>query len=632
VALVLGLLWAVERRSMPVTGFRGALDVPIAVFLGWSALSLVGAAEPAAGLAVLGHWTACGVVYLLVSRAAGPGDVPRLAAGLLLGGAGVAAVGLGQALFGLDWVPQAAAPAATLANRNVAAAYLAAVAPLALVAWPRRGARVAAALAAVPMLAFLPFARSRAAFLAVALQLVLLAVVRLPGRGRPASRRSRGPGVAQAVLMTMALALAGAAAWVSLADAQKARSASIRGSLALGAAAMAVEHPLLGVGLGGFAGHYPSRGPVLVSARGGPVKVESPHQEGLQVVAETGWPGLAAALWLALAVTAVLRRLRTSPEPAVRQAALALGLSLTGFAVDAAFGFPLRYPVPPLVLAVLLGLLAALDASASPATAPAVARRERARPFRAARFASLGARAGLAALPALALVSSTARLREDRAAFAAAFLPAAHAQSRAVASCAAGVALDRAADGRLDLSARAVPLADLLQCLVERTGLRVEYEGAPLRQPVSVALRGETLAGTLQSLLEGLGVNYLLTRDPSGADRLIVFGASREAEPQGTARPSPGSGQPEAIPPPEDVPADETQPFGVPPAPGAPGMAPGMAPSFPAPPGSEPSGVEAPPEEPPYVPGPEELTPLTLQFGRGPGPRVASMAGNSPVR
>jgi hypothetical protein len=190
----------------------------------------------------------------------------------------------------------------------------------------------------------------------------------------------------------------------------------------------------------------------------------------------------------------------------------------------------------------------------------------------------------------------------------------------------------RVAGGQVDLTATAAPVAEVLDRLARQTGMKVVYEGPAPRQLVTLSLHGRTPTEAVLDVLEGLGVNYLLTRDPSGADRLIVFGASREAEPQGTARPSPGSGQPEAIPPPEDVPADETQPFGVPPAPGAPGMAPGMAPSFPAPPGSEPSGVEAPPEEPPYVPGPEELTPLTLQFGRGPGPRVASMAGNSPVR
>jgi hypothetical protein len=616
--LGLGLLWAAGQGGTRAPGGRRAFDAPLGVFLAWSALSLLDAREAAPGLRLLGHWAACGAVYLLVSRAAGPGDVPRLAGGLLLGGAVASALGLGQALLGLDWVPQAAAPAATLANRNVAAAYAAALAPLALLPWPGRRARVAAALAAGTMLAFLPFARSRAALVAVAVQLALLALAfrrpRVPAR--PGGR------LVPAVAIASALALASAAAWLSLADSQKAESTSIRWSLARSAVSMAAERPLLGVGLGGFAAHYTSHGPALASPEGIPFRVDSPHDEPLQVLAETGGPGLAAALWIALATVAVARRLLASPDPFLRRAATALGLGLAGLAVDASFGFPLRYPLPPLVLAVLLGLLAALDPAASPAP---VAGGHRAPG--AARLVRLGAAAALVAAPALALLASAARLRQDRAAFEAALLPVAHAQSQAAASCGAGVTLDRAADGRLELSARAVPLADLLQCLAERTGLRVEYDGPAPRQAVSVALRGEPLDRTLGSLLEGLGINYLLTRDASGLDRLIVFGSAGAVEPArggGTRAPA-GAGRPEpaALPEPEVEEEEPPPSFPAPPQPFPPPAAPA---------GSEPPGAVVPFEEPPLAPEPQELTPLTLQLGRRPGPVIASTTGNSPVR
>ena len=277
--------------------------------------------------------------------------------------------------------------------------------------------------------------------------------------------------------------------------------------------------------------------------------------------------------------------------------------------------------MPPLALAVLLGLLAALDAD-EPLAAPESRVPSRlallARPLR------LAAAAGFAALLALAWSSSRARLEDDRARYVEAFLPVAHAQE----ACGPGVTLDRTADGRLDLSARAVPLADVLRCLVERAGLRVEYDGPPPRQPVSVTLRGESLASTLESLLEGLGVNYLLSRDPSGTgvERLIVFGSSRTTEPSrgGGARSSPPGASPiaEPVTPPEPFPDDESQPFGPPP-----GVGPGASPVFPGPPGTESPAAPAPGEnlEPMPEPGEaEELTPLTLQSNRRPDPVVAS--------
>ena len=128
-----------------------------------------------------------------------------------------------------------------------------------------------------------------------------------------------------------------------------------------------------------------------------------------------------------------------------------------------------------------------------------------------------------------------------------------------------------------------VPLAEVLSCLVERVGLRLEYDGPAPQQMVTVALRGESLVGTIDSLFEGLGVPYMLGLDPSGGGvgQLIVFGASRVSAPAGPS------------------PAGETQVVPVP--------------------GGEPE------ESPPLPEEPEELTPVTLQGTPRHGSRVAAM-------
>jgi hypothetical protein len=583
-ALAVSLLWVIQ--GAPGGNRATRLDAPLLAFLVWSAASLLGSAEPAAGLRTLGHWAACALVFLVVSRSTRAADAPRLASGLLLGGALAAAVGLGQALFGLSVVPQAGAPAATMANRGVAAGYLATLAPLALLAGPSRAARVAAVIGTVTMLGFLPFTWSRAAAVAIGLQLLLLVAL----RQRSGRRRWLAP-------LGVGLLTLGAVAWISWEDPVKARSAGIRWTLAESALSMARERPLVGVGIGGFGARYPLHGPVVTSARGAPLRVDSPHNEGLQVMAESGLLGFLAGTWVAAGALGAFRRLRASADAPTRRTALALGLSLVGFAVDAAFGFPLRNGVPPLVLAVLLGMLAAFDPR---------------RPAAPCRLASPGPclRAAAALGLALALAGATSwslrRLRDDRARYEGAFVPVAHAQdglsplempglspldlpgvspverpsvsppelpglspadlpsvsppglpgrgSTPGLPCRAGVFLDVRPDGRIDLAARNALLPNVLDCLVERLALRLEYDGRPPPTAVSVALRGQTLAGAIVSILEGLGVNYLLGLDESqtNVDRLIVFGSSAGGDrgrPEGGTEPSPEPGVPEEVTP-----------------------------------------------------------------------------------
>jgi hypothetical protein len=211
--------------------------------------------------------------------------------------------------------------------------------------------------------------------------------------------------------------------------------------------------------------------------------------------------------------------------------------------------------------------------------------------------------------------------------------------------------------GTVDLSATAAPLAEVLDRLGRQTGMRVVYEGAAPRQLVTVTLKGRTPAETVLSVLEGLGVNFALVADPTGArvQTLVVAGAAAAsaAASSPATRPAPESRRPFGPPPgstPETVEpvfeegddealpeeaafpalppgAEITDPSGVPVAPDptanpagqVPAVPPpgaGMIPTQPAP--SFPSSPFAPqppqpfPQLPPGVPGappPEQAAP-----------------------
>ena len=205
----------------------------------------------------------------------------------------------------------------------------------------------------------------------------------------------------------------------------------------------------------------------------------------------------------------------------------------------------------------------------------------------------------------------------------------------------------RVSGGHVDLTATAAPLADVLDRLARQTGMKVVYEGPAPRQLVSVTLHGRTPAETVLAVFEGLGINYALLADPTGASvqTLVVAGAATATASSSTspaarpvARPNPrrpfgpppGS-SPETVEPAFDETDDEAEEAdfaGLPPgaegadAGGTPG-APGPAANLPAqPPSVLPPGAGVVPTLPssaasassfsasPFTPQPQPFPPV----------------------
>jgi hypothetical protein len=183
----------------------------------------------------------------------------------------------------------------------------------------------------------------------------------------------------------------------------------------------------------------------------------------------------------------------------------------------------------------------------------------------------------------------------------------------------------------LSIRAVAAPLADVLDQLARKTGMKVSYEGSAPRHRVTLALDNRTPVEAVLGVMEAQGLNFGMRTDPSGTrvERLLVMGSAPTAGATGgpgsghavpTARPAPPSfprpatfeekEEPEPEPEPEDVP-----PPGVPPqiqrrpvAPPQPSMAPPVTgPQYPNSPfAPTPPPMPPPPEPPPPPPEDEE--------------------------
>ncbi len=111
----------------------------------------------------------------------------------------------------------------------------------------------------------------------------------------------------------------------------------------------------------------------------------------------------------------------------------------------------------------------------------------------------------------------------------------------------------RVSGAQVELSAKAAPLAEVLDRLTRQTGIKLVYEGSAPRQLVTLSLRGRSPADTVLALLEGQGVNFALVADPTGSrpQTLMIAGLAGTGSAGGNRGTSPGPGRTPFPPTPE---------------------------------------------------------------------------------
>jgi O-antigen ligase len=158
------------------------------------------------------------------------------------------------------------------------------------------------------------------------------------------------------------------------------KASSGRADLVSNGARIALDHPLAGVGVGGFRRAYADR----TGIRGEEPRRAASHNTPVTVAAETGLPGLLLLFWLL--ATAIVQPLRRASRSFAGRASLIVAVSLTAIAVhslfyDAFFEDPTTWG--------LVGLAALVVAwrtspDEEPAQAPRAPSRRRARKAQAA--------------------------------------------------------------------------------------------------------------------------------------------------------------------------------------------------------------------------------------------------------
>jgi O-antigen ligase len=300
--------------------------------------------------------------------------LPGVSAALVV----LAATGVAQAWFGWEGLPQAAPPAGTFVNRNVAAQTLVALIPLAfcgVVSGTTRRARWGAGLVTGLGLAFLVATRSRGAWLGLAVGSALgLLAFAMASRRRgemPDHRRIVGPALLIAALLAASLlAPIGADAKGSVGATIRSLSAPASGTGAVRLAfwsnglELLRDEPLLGVGAGRFAVVYPlyQRSRMTTPGFGTWLQVDHAHGDLLEFAIEFGLPAAMALLFLFVgAISRSIRSIWRAESVGPRTEATLVAAALSGILVHGLLSFPLHSPASGFLAWFLIGRSWATD-------------------------------------------------------------------------------------------------------------------------------------------------------------------------------------------------------------------------------------------------------------------------------
>ena len=405
--LLVWLVGAILRNELRV--IRTPFDLPLLGFVSWAGLSLLWAHNFYEGLEVWSQWGACLIVFFLtVNLVHYERDTRRLLVALLLAGTLVAVLGICQYLLSVDWVPQRVPPAATFANRNMAAQFMVVTIPLAAGFFLLSQARIQVLLTVVALGTlglFLFYASTRSAWLAVVVEFLLLTIFLArdyfkwklaPPMG---TNKKKLLVVCAAVGFVLINLTPSGFQWqvgtavdrirevlpglesqlpqesnsgvdLNVKDTSQALavpfsppsgdSLIVRLRLWRNTVRMGTEHLGKGVGVGNFSVIYPryKRSAVVDPVFSGAGEWHRAHNDYVQIFAELGLVGLFFLGWLFFAlIKTSFALLGEETNGKLRYLLMGVMVALGGLAVSAFFSFPFQISTPTFVFVIYLGVL-----------------------------------------------------------------------------------------------------------------------------------------------------------------------------------------------------------------------------------------------------------------------------------
>ncbi|MFH1490290.1 MAG: O-antigen ligase family protein, partial [Pseudomonadota bacterium] len=348
------------------------LGLPILLYVSAMGLSLFNAVNPYAGIAeVLRQLPHLLIFFLVINHVKDKRDSDRICDAAVAAGLAVSLVGIFQYFTGFepDWLIQAARPAATFGNKNMASQYVIMVIPLSLAHFLQaedEKQRLFFAVAAVEMTAYVIYGHSRGAWLGLTAG-GLACLFYFLKAGRPALHwgLSKKRSSVLAFLLFVHIVLPHVLPMPTKLDVDYGKrmtstldpsAGSVRARLAVWANTLDIirDHPF-GVGIGNWKAVYPkyTRSRMIDRVSSSEKHFERAHNDYLQMTAEIGIPGFAVYAWI------LSYLLWSGWKSADHSFAPFFLWSLVGFMTTSFFSFPLKMPATGLMLWLIGGLVVA---------------------------------------------------------------------------------------------------------------------------------------------------------------------------------------------------------------------------------------------------------------------------------
>ena len=395
VVLSLFMLSLFVRKQVVIS--RSPLLLPLLLFYGWAMLSILWADTKYESIIDALDWSGaflCGLLILLLLR-----NIKLLnwmLFSLLFSGLLIALLGIGQYLFGIDWVQQHIVPAATFSNKNMAGQYGVLTLPIAVaffLRYSKPGAIGFFSLVMTLIAVYIFYTRSRGAWIGFLVEMVVLLIL-LTYIKIKHSYNLFGDMPLKKIALITSLALFLGMAYltpVMLGNAEKVRKASIgskpsvlsaqhggevfdsvtenftnsadtRTTMWVNSIPMFLDNFLIGVGLGNWTIHY-----AKYQSWFKPDKElmqnkyhANAHNDYVEIICELGIIGLVLFVWIIIALFKTFKRLLSYPNKDYFLLTVPMIVAISGIMMNAVFSFPLKQPVPIFLVMIYLAVLSNL--------------------------------------------------------------------------------------------------------------------------------------------------------------------------------------------------------------------------------------------------------------------------------